>query len=402
MKITLGVFYGGNSSEHEISIITALQAIENIEKEKYDVLPIYISKDSKFYTGERLLDIKNYRNLNELIKSSSECTLLNSGNKIDVMTFPKSPFKKQLYGSFNVAVSCVHGTNVEDGCLSGFFEMLDVPYTGCGVLSSALGMDKYLSKIILKEAGIKVLEAIIINRDDFLKNESESLRLVELEFSYPVIVKPNNLGSSIGISIANNGEELLESLKTALSYSTKALVERAVTNLKEINCAVLGDETSAISSECEEPISSGKLLSFDDKYMSGQKGLKTGGGKNSGSSGMASLSRKLPADITKEQRDIIRSMAVSAFKAIGASGVVRCDFIIDEYSGEIFLNELNTIPGSLSFYLWEPLGIKYSELLDRLVRLAVKRKRDRADLTFSFDSNVLNMVNLKGSKASKR
>ncbi len=193
----------------------------------------------------------------------------------------------------------------------------------------------------------------------------------------------------MGIKKASNREKLEEALELAFEFSLKVLCERAIVNLKEINCAVLGDGEEALASECEEPITGDEILSYKDKYM------------DNGSKGMSGLKRRMPADITNEQRECVRDMAVKAFKCLGCSGVARIDFMMDTETKQIFINEINTIPGSLSFYLWEPLGIKYDELLDRLVSLALKRERERAALHFSFETNVLSGVTLGGAKGVK-
>ena len=183
------------------------------------------------------------------------------------------------------------------------------------------------------------------------------------------------------------------SVDDAFKYATKIIVERAITNLREINCAVLGDENEAEASECEEPLHSDEILSYEDKYVSNAK--------SSGSKGMASVSRKIPADLMPEKREEVRSLAVKAFKALGCNGVARIDFMIDEDTGKLYFNEINTIPGSLAFYLWEPLGISYKEQLDRMIKLALKRARTEEGITFSFDTNILNSASLGGSKGGK-
>lgn len=395
MKIKIGVIFGGNSTEHEISIISALQATEHIDKNKYDVIPIYISKDSKFYIGENVGNIDEYKNIPNLISSSSQVALINDSNKVIIIKYPYKMFSKNIIDTIDIAFPIVHGTNVEDGTLQGFLESLSIPYVGSDVMSSALGMDKYFSKIILKNAGINCLDALLFTKYEFYSDQGKIINEIEDKFTYPVIVKPNNLGSSIGISVVKNSDEALSSLEEAFSYSEKVLVERAVTNLREINCAVLGDMENAIASECERPLNHGEILSFEDKYMS-NSGFKNQSSKSAGT--MANFSRILPADISSSDRSIIRNMAIEAFKTLGCSGVARVDFIIDMDDSKIYFNEINTIPGSLSFYLWKGVGIEYPDLLDKLINLALKRNRKRKDTTFSFETNVLSKVNLKGSK----
>ncbi len=411
MKTKVGVFFGGKTTEHEISVISAIQAIGYLDREKYDVIPVYLTKNNEFYVGENIGKIEYYTDIPALLKESQRVIMVNDEGKAKLIKYPQKMFGKPLYDYIDIAFPVVHGTNVEDGTLQGFLQMMGIPYVGCDVLSSAVGMDKYVMKTVLKDNGIPVLDCKCYTGNQYDDDVDKMIEEIEKAIGYPVIVKPVNLGSSIGISKADNRDELYDSLETAFHYASKVLVERAVQNLKEINCSVLGDYESAEASECEEPVSSDKILTFAEKYIGdgsskGAKGAK-GGVKSSpsGSKGMATLKRKIPADITDEQRTKIRTMAVDAFKCLGCGGVSRIDFMMDTATGEIWLNEINTIPGSLSFYLWEPIGVKYTELLDKMISLALKREREKENITFSFDSNVLQGVKLgggaKGAKGTK-
>jgi D-alanine-D-alanine ligase len=300
----------------------------------------------------------------------------------------------------DIAFPIVHGTNVEDGTLQGFLATLGLPVVGCDVLSSAVGMNKYVMKTVLKDNGVPVLDCKCYSWKDY-EDVDALVGRIEKEFTYPVIIKPLNLGSSIGIKKANDRDGLLEALDLGFEFSKKILVERAISNLKEINCSVIGDYESAKASECEEPVNSDDILSFEDKYIGGAKGGAKGA-KTGGSKGMASLKRKIPAEISDEMRDKIRKMAVDAFTCLGCSGVSRIDFMIDQNTNEVYLNEINTIPGSLSFYLWEPLGVKYTELLDEMIELALKADRESHKVVYSFETNVLEGVKLGGgTKGSK-
>ena len=409
MKIKVGVLFGGKTVEHEISIISAIQAMGYLDRNKYDVIPIYITKNNEFYVGEEVGKIESYTDINSLIKNSQRVIMVQDENKVKLIRYPQKMLSKNFVDYIDIAFPVVHGTNVEDGTLQGFLKMFNIPYVGCDVLSSAVGMDKYVMKTVLKDNGIPVLDCKCYTAKQYDENEEAIIDEIEKAIGYPLIVKPVNLGSSIGISKAENRTELYDSLDTAFRYATKVLVETAVQNLKEINCSVLGDYEDAEASECEEPVSSDKILTFTEKYIGdgsakGAKGAK-GGVKSSGSKGMATLKRKIPADITDEQRDTIRELAVKAFKCLGCGGVSRIDFMMDTKTGNIWLNEINTIPGSLSFYLWEPIGVKYSELLDRMISLALKREREGENITYTFDSNVLQGVKLgggtKGAKGTK-
>ncbi len=417
MRIKVGVMFGGKSVEHEISIISALQAIASMDSEKYDVIPIYITKNNEFYVGPSVGEIGSYVNIPGLLKESTRVILVNDGGLVKLIRYPAKRFGSSYIDYIDIAFPIVHGTNVEDGTLQGFLSMLDIPYVGCDVVSSAVGMDKYVMKTVLKDNGIPVLDCLCFNAKEYDKGNEAVVDAIEKRIGYPVIVKPVNLGSSIGISKADHREKLFDSLDMAFCYADKVLVERAVQNLKEINCSVCGDYEHAEPSECEEPVNSDEILSFSDKYLSsgnsggakgGKLGAKSSGklggakGSGSGKSGMASLKRKIPAEITPEQKKQIQKYAVDAFKCLGCSGVSRIDFMMDTKSGEIFLNEINTIPGSLSFYLWDPVGVPYTKLLDRMISLALKREREQEGITYAFESNVLENITLGGgSKGAK-
>ena len=397
MKIKLAVIFGGKSVEHEISAISALQACEYIDRDKYEVIPLYMTKTGEFYTGEQMGNIERYRDIPALLKESTRVLLLNEEDRVDLVRYPMKKFGNNVLGSIDVAFPIVHGTNVEDGTLQGYLQTLGLPYVGCDVLSSAVGMNKYVMKTVFKDNDIPVLDCVCCNLTDYADVE-KLMDGVEGKFPYPVIVKPINLGSSVGISKASDRGQLEEALNLAFTFAPKVLIEPAIRQLKEINCAVLGDELEAEASECEEPLNAEEILTYEDKYI--------GGGKSKGGSkGMASLSRAIPANISQERREEIRQMAVRAFKCLGCSGVARIDFMIDKETDKVYLNEINTIPGSLAFYLWEPVGVSYPQLLERMIQLALKRHRENRKLTFSFDTNVLAGVKLggvKGAKGSKR
>lgn len=396
MKISVGLFFGGQSVEHEVSVITGLQAYYAFDKEKYNVVPVYITKKNEFYIGESVGKIEEYKNIPALLEKSTRVVMAQENGKVFLTELHPRVFHKALNIPLDVAFPAVHGTNVEDGTLAGFFRTLCIPYAGCDVTSSALGMDKAAMKAVLKEAGINVLPCITLNIYDHENEPDRMMEKVEKTIDYPVIVKPVNLGSSVGIKIAHDRKGLEEALNDAFSFAQRVLVEKAITNLKEVNCSVLGDTEHAEASECESPVAKDEILSYKDKYMSGAASSKQGGSK--GGNGMASLSRELPANITPENREKIRQMSIDTFKALGCNGVARIDCMIDLDDGQIYVNEINTIPGSLSFYLWEPVGKKYDELLDDCIRLALKRNRELESISFSFDTNLLANANLGGAK----
>ncbi len=386
------MLFGGKSVEHEVSVITGIQALLAMDNDKYDVTAVYMNKKNEMYVGDDIGKIESYKDIDGLIARSQRVIPVNNDGKVQLVSYPPKKFGKNITIDVDVVFPAVHGTNVEDGALQGFLKTIGVPFVGCDVTASAVGMDKYITKMILKEAGVPVLDAKIFTLSDYENMELLADR-IEKDIGYPVIIKPVNLGSSVGISVAGDRVELFNSIDDAFRYASKILAEHAITNLREINCSVLGDENEAEASECEEPLHTKDILSYEDKYVNNAKG--------SGSKGMASVSRKIPAEISEDLREQIRSTAVKSFKALGCNGVSRIDFMIDEDTGKLYFNEINTIPGSLAFYLWEPLGVPYSELLDRMIKLAMKRVRIESGLTFTFDTNILNSASLGGSKGSK-
>ena len=386
------MLFGGKSVEHEVSVITGIQALHSMDTDKYDVIPVYMTKKNEMYIGDNIGKIEAYKDIPSLLSSSQRVIMMNDNDKVVLMPYPLKKFGKNNAVEIDVVFLAVHGTNVEDGALQGYIKTLGIPFVGCDVTASAIGMDKFIMKAILKEYDVPVLDAATYSLSDYADIES-ILDRVEKKFGYPVIVKPVNLGSSVGISVAKTRAELTVSVDDAFRYATKILVEPAITNLREINCSVLGDENEAEASECEEPLHSKDILSYEDKYVSNSK---SGGAK-----GMASVSRKIPAEISPERREEIRSLAVKAFKALGCNGVARIDFMIDEDTDKLYFNEINTIPGSLSFYLWEPVGVPYKELLSRMIDLALKRQRTEEGITFSFNTNILSSASFGGSKGKK-
>lgn len=398
MKIKVAVLFGGKSAEHDISIISAIQAFNNIPADKYEAYPVYITKDSELFYGDDIGKIEAYRDIPALISRSERVALVRRDGRVRLIRVD-APQKRAHIADIDVALPVVHGTNVEDGTLQGYLKLLGLPFTGCDVTSSAIGMDKYISKLILRECGVPVLDCVRLSAADHRASPEGSVSEIESAIGYPAIVKPINCGSSIGISKAASRDELTEALSDAFNYSEYVIVEPAVVALREINCSVLGDGELAEASECEEPISADRILSFKDKYLSSEP--SKGGSKSAESRGMASLKRLIPAPISPELREEVRSLSVKIFNALGCSGVVRIDFLFDTEGNKIYFNEINTIPGSLSFYLWEPTGVKYPQLLDRMITLALRRHRKEASLTYSFESSVLSGISLSGSKGAK-
>jgi D-alanine-D-alanine ligase len=314
--INVAILFGGKSPEHEVSVISANQAIQALKgHNRYNVIPVYVSKKGDWYTHEKLSELTNYKNISTLLKESHQVDISLSSKSFFYTT--TGFFKKKVEFKIDIAFPVFHGRHGEDGGVQGLLELMDIPYVGSNILASATTMDKIASKMILNESKINTLAYHWCYSDEWLLSPDSILDDIEAVFSYPLIIKPSDLGSSIGISKADNRDELEESIHQAASYSTRILIEPAITNLKEINCSVLGTHGEMETSVCEQPLGSDEILSFTDKY-------KSSGGK---SKGMTSLKRKIPADITPEQEIIIKNMAKATFKAFDSSGLVRIDFI---------------------------------------------------------------------------
>ncbi|MDM8558939.1 D-alanine--D-alanine ligase family protein [Candidatus Parabeggiatoa sp. HSG14] len=389
MKINIGVLFGGRSVEHEVSIISALQAIHAIDKTMYHVIPIYLTKQGIWYTGDALLDIENYKDTNHLLSQCKKILLPVNADENAILNYSPGFFQKKVLGKIDIVFPVFHGTHGEDGALQGLCELINIPFVGCDVLSSAVGMNKIAMKLMLKATGLPIVNYFGFYAKEWLKNQKTTIEKIENTLKYPMIVKPAALGSSIGITKASNRKELEEAVDIAKKLSQQLLVEEMISDLKEINCSVLGDYEKTEASVCEEPIHDEKsVLSFQDKYLSGGK-----------TKGMSSAQRKLPADIPKEMSDAIQEMAQQTFLLLNCQGVARIDFLVDNETQNVYVNEINTIPGSLSFYLWEASGKSFTELTTQLIQLALKRHREKNNLLFSYDSNIL--AGFKGTKGAK-
>lgn len=376
VKLKIGWFFGGRSAEHEVSVITALQAYENLNKEKYEIIPIYVSKAGVFYTNPKFLDIKNYKDVDSLLLSSIKITLGRKDNKSGF--FSQGILNK--FTSFDVAFLAFHGSFGEDGAMQGLLEVYQIPYTGLNVIGSSVGMEKGVSKALFKSLDLPVCDYAEVKRIDFIKDSKKVLKQIREKLKFPLFVKPGNVGSSIGVNKAKDEDSLSFALEVAFTYSDKALVEEPFEGLIEVNCSALGYE-EVKASVCEMPVSSEEVLSFADKYQRGGKGSK--------GAGMASLTRIIPAPISPNLTKKIQEATIKIFKAMDGCGVARVDYFVDKKNEKFWVNEINTIPGSFSFYLWNKSGIKYSELLDMLIEFALKRAENQKKTQYTFNTSLL-------------
>lgn len=397
MKTRIGVIFGGRSTEHEISVISASQAMHAINRDRFDVTPIYITKDGKWYTGDALLDVANYRNIPALLARCKQVYMRPETGNFNLYLAKKPFLGSDIVTTLDVIIPVLHGSNGEDGTLEGLLETIGIPFAGCNTLSSANGMDKITMKMILKDSGIPVVDYIWFTDKQWFRERDALVERIESTIGYPVIVKPANLGSSVGIGRADNREQLLDRVNDAERYSTRIIVEDLVENLQEINCSVLGDCDEYTMSVLEEPIKTGDFLTYEDKYMGGTKGAK----------GMQASQKRIPAELPADETERIKFLAGETFRVLSCHGVSRVDVIIDRDTRNIYVNEINTIPGSLSFYLWEATGLSFEKLMERLVALAIKRRREMAQKTQTYDRNIFSLggggvKGVKGVKGAKR
>lgn len=396
MKIKIGVIYGGETVEHEVSVISALQAMNNLNEDKYDIVPIYISKDRIWYTGHMLRDIEFYKEFEDEKKYATKVMLYKKG-KTFLLQRTTGLFRKDIT-DLDVILPIVHGNNVEDGSLAGLLDSIGIPYVGSHVLGGALGQDKVVMKQVMESVNLPIVPYTWFYDSEYLDNKENILKEIK-KIGYPVIVKPATLGSSIGIEVAKNEKDIESKIEDAMEYDTKIVVEKVIENLTEVNASVLGNYEYQKVSPLEEVMGEDEILSFADKYLGNAKS------KGTASKGMASTSRIVPARISEKLTKEIQDTAKQVFKALNLSGVCRVDFLIDNKENKFYVNEPNTCPGSLSFYLWKEAGMKYSELLDEMISIAIKEYKHKNQKTMSFKSSIFDGFNgskgLKGMKGLK-
>lgn len=390
MKIKLGVIFGGPTVEHEVSVISALQAMESMDSEKYDIIPIYISKDRTWYSGKMLMDIEVYKDFDNLKRYAKKVNLLNKDGAFYLQSMTGL---KRIVNEIDIVFPIVHGCGMEDGSLQGYLETVGVPYVGSGVAASALGQDKVFMKQIMSSCGFPVVPYTWFFDNEYLNNQDEIVKMIK-KLGFPVVVKPALQGSSVGISYVKDEKDLDKAIIEAIKYDQKIVVEKAVSNLIEVNASVIGNMEYQEVSTLEEVGTDEDFLTYNDKYIGNGKGTK--------SKGMASASRIIPARIDEKLTNEIKEMSKELFKSFNFGGVCRIDYLIDKKENKVYVNEPNTIPGSLSFYLWQPVGKEYNQLLDELITTAIKNYKEKSKKIHSFDTNILSNFNgVKGSKGLK-
>lgn len=377
------VVYGGVSPEHEVAVITALQVMNALVASGHFVIPVYISKEGKWFLGgKEYLNPNTYKDLVRVERLGKRIVFSPDGD-YGVMV-------KGFLGFFpndvqpDVIFPVVHGKNGEDGTLQGLFELSNIPYVGCGVTASGVKIDKYIAKKVAAALGIKVIKDVLVT-----KGESSYAKASE-DLRFPVFVKPVGLGSSIGLTKVDRKSDLADALEVAFCYDNRVMIEEAVIDPKEVNISIIGNDPYKLS-VTEQPVASGEVLSFDDKYT----------GEAGKSRGMASAKRSIPAKVDLKIIMQVEKAATEFFRCIGGKGIARVDFMLDK-KGQLYFNEINTLPGSLAFYLWEKSEMPFPKLVSRLVELAIEDWETKQNLISSFENNILSNFSTRGLKGGKR
>jgi len=369
-KIKIGVIFGGRSGEHEVSLVSATSVMKALDKKKYQIIPIGIAKNGQWLvTGDPLAALKNKK-----LKLTRLATpIIDPKKRIFLRVYPEPSRRMgEREIKIDLAFPVLHGTYGEDGTIQGLFEMANIPYVGAGVLGSALGMDKIIQKQLYEQAKLPIVKYIWFLKHEWQINSTNIVRHIEKKLKYPLFIKPANLGSSVGISKAHNQKELIKAINLAAYFDRKILIEEGVKNAREIECSILGNDKPKASRVLGEIIPSGEFYDYNAKYVDGKS--------------KAIIPAKLPPEIIKK----IKKISLKAYQIIDCAGLARVDFLVEKKTNKIYLNEINTIPGftSISMYpkLWNASGLSYSKLLDELIKLALKRYREKNKLQLSFKS----------------
>ena len=387
---TICVLFGGRSVEHDVSIVTAHQIMRALDKARYEIVPVYITRDGKWYTGDPLLNLDNFKD--DTItqrKGVVPCILSPDVRHHGLIVNPFAGlFRRSKVKRLDVLFPAIHGSHGEDGTLQGLFELADIPYVGCATLGSAITNDKIMTKQVLRQAGVSVLDDAHFNRSDWLETPDAILKAIQDKLDFPVFVKPASLGSSIGVGRADSDELLKISIDIAANFDRRILVEPAVVDGIEVNCAVIGYGNNFEASVLEQPLSWDDFLSYEDKYLRGGEGMK-------------SADRLIPAPISDDLTNRIRDITVQAFKAVDGRGTARIDYLVKPDTNEIYLNELNTMPGSLAFYLWQEGGLSSTDVVERLVQLARDAHAEKRRNMYDYKTNLIQVAAMRGTKGAK-
>ena len=385
MKVNVGVIFGGKSVEHEISIISAVEAMGYMDTNKYNVIPIYIDKEGTWYTGDHFKDILNYRDMDVVKRYAKKVCLIRREKSCILQSLG---FTRRTLNVIDIVFPIGHGLYMEDGSLQGYLDMLGVPYVGSGVVASAIGQDKVFMKQILKSNDIPTTNYVWFTSKEFISSKKKVLEKINT-LNYPMYVTPASLGSSIGITRATTEHELISGIKEAIRFDNKIIIEEEIKHVKEVNISVLGTYEDVETSEIEEINVTDEFFTFKEKYVENySKTIKKG--------------RKANPLLSKEMMEDLKMYAINTFKAINARGVARIDFLIDDKSKKIYVSEINTMPGSLSLYLWLPKKKSQTELINDLIKIAIEEYKSKNNLILAFENNLLDKFDiLNGKKTNK-
>ena len=366
MKINIGVIFGGKSVEHEISIITAIQAMNNIDKDKYEVFPIYITKDLQWYTGGCLKFIDTFKDFDLIKRYAKRVNLVNSNGRFILQTC--GLIKRELT-ELHLAFPMVHGANVEDGSIQGYLNLVGIPYVGSNTYSSAIAQDKVFTHQLLQSIGVPVTKFVWFG-ERFYRNKKEELFKQIDDLKYPLIIKPSTLGSSIGIEIIERKEELDSTIERVFKYDNKLLIEEAIEDVVEYNCSVLLTDKGNITSDIEEIISTKGIREYGDKYFNDEDTDSP-------------IRRVYPAKLSQKLASDIEMMSLTVFKMLNLKGTARIDFLYDKSNKKLYVNEVNSIPNCFTHHLWESRNISYKELLTIMIEDAIKAVVKKEGMTLS-------------------
>ncbi len=391
-KTTVGVIFGSRTVEHDVSIVTAQQVMQALNPSKYEVIPIYITREGRWLTGPGLRDLKNFQteNIAEMMGIKDVIISPSTQHQGLIVSPVSGLFGRSKVIRLDVAFPVIHGTHGEDGTLQGLLELADMPYVGTGVMASAVTRDKIMLKTVLAQHGIQVVKHAAFNRQEWVSSPDAILSRIEATLGYPVFVKPAMLGSSIGVARATSAEEARNYINIAANFDRRILIESAVKNAVEINCSVLGNHDLR-TSVLEQPVTWQEFLTYEEKYM-----------RSEGAAGMKGAERRIPAPIGDTLTHKIQTMAAQAFRAVDGRGIARVDFLVREETGEVFLNEINTMPGSLAFYLWEASDLRPAALVDELIRLAQEAHAEKRKTVYNYKTGLLAHAAAKGLKGFKK
>ncbi len=389
-RTMVAVIFGGRSVEHDVSIVTGHQIMNAFPTERYEVVPVYISRDGRWFTGEALAKLDSFKDENLLSRDDIRACLLSPDTRhhgliVDPLA---GRFRKSDVRRIDVAFPALHGSHGEDGSVQGLFELADIPYVGYATLGSALTNDKIITKQILRQARIPVLDDHWVTRDQWLDDPDIVVDILLERFAFPLFIKPATLGSSIGIGRADSETMLRASIDIAANFDRRILIEPALTDGIEINCSVIGYGDEVEASTLEQPMSWDEFLSYEDKYLRGGEGMK-------------SAERLVPAPISPEFTERIKQTSIAAFKAVDGRGIARIDYLARPEASALYLNEINTMPGSLAFYLWREDGYTSADLVQKLAQLALDAHAEKRRNIYEYETNLIDVASQRGVKRSK-